>query len=75
MQPVSKTGASLQSFLHEQDNDHGCKRKTEQVSGDSSEEKFPEHAILHRHKGDWRAGEGRGEELLLYGLILLFLKD
>lgn len=29
------------------------------MSGDSTEGKYPEQAILYKQKCDWRAGEGR----------------
>lgn len=45
------------------------------MSGDSTEGKYPEQAILYKQKGDWRAGEGREGELLPCGFILLVFGD
>lgn len=45
------------------------------MSGDSTEGKYPEQAILYKQKGDWRAGEGREVELLPCGFILLVFGD
>lgn len=71
-QSVSKASASLLSCcLFEQDSGHGCKRKTKQMSGDSTAGKYPEQAILYKQKCDWRAGEGEGGRES-YCLVVLF---
>lgn len=47
------------------------REKIKQMSGDSTEGKYPEQAILYKQKGDWRVGEGGGRVTALWFYFII----